>query len=45
MIRKSLFLILVLALLSVPVFLMAYTFTYFVEADAISITDAGSLHA
>lgn len=44
MIRKSLFLILVLALLSVPVFLMAHAFTHFVEADAISITDAGSPH-
>lgn len=44
MMRKSLFLILALALVSVPVFLMAHAFTHFVEADAISIADAGSPH-
>lgn len=44
MIRKSLLLILVLALLSVPVFLMAHAFTHFVEADTISVTNAESVH-
>ncbi len=44
MMRKSLFLILALALVSVPVFLMAHAFTHFVEADAISITDTESAH-
>ncbi len=44
MMRKSLFLILVLALVSVPVFLMAHAFTHFVEADAISITDTVNAH-
>jgi len=44
MMRKSLFLILALALVSVPVFLMAHAFTHFVEADAISITDTVSAH-
>ena len=44
MIRKSLLLILVLALLSVPVFLMAHAFTHFVEADTTRITNAESAH-
>ncbi len=46
MMRNSLFLILALALLTVPVFLMAHAFTHFVEveADEISITDAGNPH-
>lgn len=44
MMRKSLFLILALALLSVPVFLMAHAFTHFVEAEAISIADTESPH-
>lgn len=44
MIRKSLLLILVLALLSVPVFLMAHAFTHFVEVDTISVTNAESAH-
>ena len=44
MMRNSLFLILVLAILSVPVFLIAHAFTHFVEADAVSITDTGSPH-
>lgn len=38
--RKSLFLILTLALLSVPVFLMAHAFTHFLPIDAADITDA-----
>ncbi len=44
MMRNSLFLILALALLFVPVFLVAHAFTHFVEADAISITDTGIPH-
>jgi hypothetical protein len=40
MIRKSFFLILVFALLSVPVFLMAHAFTHFAQVDALDITEA-----
>ncbi|MDP1559443.1 MAG: hypothetical protein Q8K59_06380 [Nitrosomonas sp.] len=43
MMRKSLFFILVLALLSVPVFLMAHAFTHFAQIEATSVTDAESL--
>ena len=39
MIRKSLFLILTLALLSVPVFSMAHAFTHFAHADVLDITE------
>ena len=44
MMRKSLFIFLALALVSVPVFLMAHAFTHFVEADAISTTNAKNAH-
>lgn len=37
MIRKSLFLILALALLSVPVFLMAHAFTHFAQVDVLDV--------
>lgn len=40
--RKSLFLILALALLFVPVFLMAHTLTHFAQVDAIGVVDAES---
>lgn len=40
MIRKSLFLILTLALLSVPVFSMAHAFTHFAQADMLDTTEA-----
>ena len=40
MIRKSLFLILILALLSVPVFLMAHAFTHFAQSDVLDVTEA-----
>ncbi|MDO9312780.1 MAG: hypothetical protein Q7T85_13995 [Nitrosomonas sp.] len=39
MIRKSLFLILTLALLSVPVFSMAHAFTHFAHADVLDATE------
>jgi len=39
MIRKSLFLILALALLSVPVFSMAHTFTHFAQVDVLDVTE------
>ena len=39
MIRKSLFLILTLALLSVPIFSMAHAFTHFAQADVLDITE------
>jgi len=42
MIRKSLFLILALALLSVPVFLMAHAFTHFVQIDVLDVTETGN---
>ncbi|QOJ24641.1 MAG: hypothetical protein HRU78_14110 [Gammaproteobacteria bacterium] len=45
MIRKSLFLFLTLALLAVPVFLMAHAFTHYAQADVLesveSENDAG----
>lgn len=40
MMRKSLFLILTLALLSVPVFSMAHAFTHFAQADVLDVTGA-----
>ncbi len=40
MMRKSLFLILTLALLSVPVFSMAHVFTHFAQADVLDVTGA-----
>lgn len=39
MIRKSLFLILTLALLSVPIFSMAHAFTHFAQADVLDVTE------
>ncbi|HQY22598.1 MAG TPA: hypothetical protein PK389_02415 [Gammaproteobacteria bacterium] len=39
MIRKSLFLILALAILSVPVFSMAHTFTHFTQVDVLDVTE------
>ena len=39
MIRKSLFLILALALLSVPVFLMAHAFTHFAQVDVLDVAE------
>ena len=42
MIRKSLFLILTLALLSVPVFSMAHTFTHFAQADVLDANETGA---
>lgn len=39
MIRKSLFLFLTLALLSVPVFLMAHTFTHFAQIDVLDVAE------
>lgn len=39
MIRKSLFLILALALLSVPVFLMAHAFTHFAQVDVLDAAE------
>ena len=42
MIRKSLLLILTLALLSVPIFSMAHVFTHFAQADVLDATEAGA---
>lgn len=42
MIRKSLFLILALALLSVPVFLMAHAFTHFAQVDVLDVAETGN---
>jgi len=42
MIRKSLFLILTLAILSVPVFSMAHAFTHFAQADVLDVTENGA---
>lgn len=42
MIRKSLFLILTLALLCVPVFLMAHAFTHFAQTDVLDVTESES---
>jgi len=39
--RKSLFLILTLALIMVPVFLMAHAFTHFAQADVQDAADSG----
>ncbi len=39
MIRKSLFLILTLAILCVPVFLMAHAFTHYAQADLLDVID------
>lgn len=39
MIRKSLFLILTLALLSVPIFSMAHAFTHFAQTDVLDGTE------
>ncbi|MBL0010196.1 MAG: hypothetical protein IPP22_02620 [Nitrosomonas sp.] len=39
MIRKSLFLILTLALLSVPIFSMAHTFTHFSQIDVLNVDE------
>ncbi|PSJ17724.1 hypothetical protein [Nitrosomonas supralitoralis] len=38
MIRKSLFLILALAILSVPVFLMAHAFTHYTQTDGLEVS-------
>lgn len=40
MIRKSLFLILTLAVLSVPIFLMAHAFTHYAQTDALDADDS-----
>lgn len=40
MIRKSLLLILTLALLSVPIFSMAHAFTHFAQTDVLDVTEA-----
>ncbi|MEK6735618.1 MAG: hypothetical protein AABY47_03540 [Pseudomonadota bacterium] len=42
MIRKSLFLILALALLSVPIFLMAHAFTHFAQVDVLDVAETGN---
>ncbi len=42
MIRKSLFLFLTLALLSVPVFLMAHAFTHFAQTDVLDVAETES---
>ena len=42
MIRKTLFLILALALSSVPVFLMAHAFTHFAQVDVLDTTETGN---
>lgn len=42
MIRKSLFLFLTLALLSVPVFLMAHAFTHFAQTDVLNVAETES---
>ncbi|WP_103965403.1 hypothetical protein [Nitrosomonas ureae] len=39
MIRKSFFLILTLAVLCVPVFLMAHAFTHYAQADLVDVID------
>ncbi len=42
MIRKSLFLFLTLALLFVPVFLMAHAFTHFAQIDVLDVAETES---
>ncbi len=40
MIRKSLFLILTLAVISVPVFLMAHAFTHYAQTDVLDVSNS-----